>query len=64
MSDKFIFASTITEIDLGITASSVMSACEKYGMLSGCDVECPVLISGNCELMRDENKDLYKESQQ
>jgi len=55
------FANTITAIDLGETASSVMSSCEKYGMTWGCDTECPVLMAGNCELKDDENKNLWEE---
>ena len=47
---------------LGVTASSVMSDCYKYGMTYGCDVDCPVLKSGNCELQDTDNKELYKEA--
>jgi len=56
------FAKTITEIDLGAMASSVMTDCEKYGMTYGCNAECPVLIDGKCELQNEENKELYKEA--
>jgi hypothetical protein len=59
---KLEFAKAITEQDLGVTASSVMSDCYKYGMTYGCDVECPVLKSGNCELQDTDNKELYKEA--
>lgn len=61
MSDM-TFARTITELDLGITAASVMTDCEKYGMTYGCNTECPVLVAGKCELQDDENKKLYKEA--
>lgn len=54
------FARTICEIDLGSTASSVMSDCFKYGMSYGCNERCPVLISGKCDLQDDENKELYR----
>lgn len=54
------FARTIVEIDLGTSASSVMTDCEKYGMTYGCDEGCPVLIDGKCELQDSENKELYK----
>lgn len=43
------FANTMTELDLGATAASVMTDCEKYGMCYGCDEHCPVLIAGKCE---------------
>ena len=43
------FANTMTELDLGATAASVMTDCEKYGMCYGCDEYCPVLIAGKCE---------------
>lgn len=61
MSDKMNFANTITERDLGAMASSVMSDCEKYGMTWGCDINCPVLQRGECELKDAENKELYQE---
>lgn len=55
------FANTITAWDLGATASSVMSGCEKYGMTHGCDIDCPVLQAGNCKLKDDVNKVLWEE---
>jgi len=61
MKDKMNFAKTITEIDLGAMASSVMNDCYKYGMTWGCDVNCPVLQRGECELKDDDNKELYEE---
>ena len=61
MSDKMNFANTITEIDLGSMSSSVMNDCYKYGMTWGCDINCPVLQSGKCELKDDDNKELYQE---
>ena len=54
------FARTIVEIDLGVTASSVMTDCEKYGMSYGCNEDCPVLLAGKCELQDSVNKELYK----
>jgi len=59
--EKMNFANTITEIDLGAMASSVMTDCEKYGMTWGCNTGCPVLRAGKCELKDDENKELYQE---
>lgn len=50
MSNKMIFADTITEMDLGAMASSVMSDCEKFGMTWGCRPDCPVFQSGECNL--------------
>lgn len=61
VSIKTDFANTITEWDLGVTASSVMTDCEKYGMTWGCNVDCPVLRAGNCELKDSDNKELYEE---
>ena len=43
------FANTMAELDLGTTASSIMTDCEKYGMCYGCDQFCPVLIAGKCD---------------
>ncbi len=62
MNYKMGFAKNITTIDLGVTASSVMNDCYKYGMTYGCDTDCPVLRSGNCELQDDVNKELYMEA--
>ena len=39
----------MAELDLGTTASSIMTDCEKYGMCYGCDQFCPVLIAGKCD---------------
>lgn len=59
MSDM-TFARTITEMDLGAMASSVMTDCEKYGMTYGCNEECPVLLAGKCELKDSDNAELYQ----
>lgn len=42
------------------TGSLSMSACERYGMTWGCDIDCPVLQAGKCELKDTDNKDLYE----
>ena len=52
------FANTTAELDLGVTASSVMTECEKYGMCYGCDIYCPVLQRGECKC--EDNKELYQ----
>jgi len=56
------FAKEISSTSLGITASSVMSDCEHYGMTYGCNTECPVLLANKCELMNCENKELYEQA--
>ena len=55
------FARTINEHHLGIAAASIMTDCEHYGITYGCTVNCPVLMRGKCELMHDENAELYAE---
>lgn len=40
-----------------------MSDCYRYGMTWGCDIDCPVLQSGKCELKNAGNKELYQEYQ-
>lgn len=40
-----------------------MSACYTYGMNWGCDIDCPVLRAGECELKDDDNKELWAEVQ-
>lgn len=52
------FANTTAELGLGVTASSIMTECEKYGMCYGCDIHCPVLQRGECEC--EDNKELYQ----
>lgn len=46
-----------SKLNLGRTLASVgylgvysLSDCESYGMMNGCDEDCPVLNSGECEL--------------
>ena len=53
---KVDFANTLAD-----TVSLFMSDCERYGMTWGCDIDCPVLQRGDCELKDAENKELYKE---
>ena len=62
MSGKISFANELAHRDLGTTAASIMTDCERYGMSYGCDVDCPVLLAGECELQGNENKELYKEA--
>ncbi len=59
MSNKMIFADTITEMDLGAMASSVMSDCEKFGMTWGCRSDCPVFQSGKCKDVFFENIETF-----
>lgn len=42
---KLAFARTLAD-----TISPQLSDCEAYGMVSGCDKNCPVLVSGNCQI--------------
>ena len=52
---KLAFAKAINK-PLGI---HVQDDCTNYGITFGCDINCPVLRLGNCELKDDENKELY-----
>jgi len=61
---RLSFAKVISTQSLGVTASSIMTGCEHYGMTYGCNAECPVLTSGRCELQDSENKELYKQAMQ
>lgn len=58
---KKSFANTITAWDLGETASSVMTDCEKFGMTYGCKEDCPQLERGECEIY--ENVEQYLKEQ-
>lgn len=57
---KADFAQTIAELD-NTLSHATMSECESYGMTWGCDVDCPVLREGLCELKDAENKELYEQ---
>ena len=50
MSDKLDFAGTMAELHLGVTAASIMTDCEKFGMAYGCREDCPQLCRGECEI--------------
>jgi len=43
--------------DIGMFANG----CEQYGIVHGCDINCPVLQDGKCELKYSDNKELYKQ---
>lgn len=53
------FANITAELGLGVTAASVMTECEKYGMCYGCDQYCPVLKAGKCE--NEDSIEMYKD---
>ncbi len=57
---KVGLASSLAELDTGIS-HAMMTECEKYGMTWGCDLDCPVLRAGQCELKDAENRELYNE---
>lgn len=54
MNNKADFAKILSE-----NISLFMTDCEKYGMAYGCDVDCPVLRDGKCQLKETENKHLW-----
>lgn len=54
--DKIAFANTLAD-----TVFIGMNACYRYGMTWGCDIDCPVLQAGECELKDSDNKELYQE---
>lgn len=56
------FAKETSLMSLGITAASIMTDCEHYGMTYGCNAECPVLLAHKCELKNSDNKKLYEEA--
>ena len=55
---KYGIAAQIAEEDNSLN-HAMMTSCETYGMTWGCDTDCPVLVSGNCDLMHSENKELW-----
>jgi hypothetical protein len=57
---KLGLGKTLTELSLGITASSVTDDCFNYGIVAGCDEDCPTLNAGRCELQETDNKELYE----
>ncbi len=46
------FGNTLAEWDLGVTAASIMTDCEKFGMTFGCQEDCPQLERGECEIYK------------
>lgn len=54
------FAKTINRI----TGLQPSTDCFNYGITYGCNIDCPVLIAGECELQENENKELYLEIKQ
>lgn len=54
---KESFSNTLSDLS---GATHMMNECEKYGMTYGCDVDCPVLRAGECELQDSDNKELYQ----
>jgi len=63
MKKKLALGHILTEVDNGMP-NSILTDCEAYGMVSGCDENCPVLIAGKCELQDTDNKDLYELAKQ
>ena len=57
---KMDFADTINELDNTLYHPN-MTACESYGITWGCDIDCPTLIDGKCELKNSENYELYQQ---
>lgn len=45
-----------TLLDLDDSMPKGLSECEKYGMFSGCDENCPVLQRGDCNI----SEEVYK----
>ena len=54
----------MAELSLGVTALSIMNDCEKYGMVSGCDENCPQLLRGECEIYTDLDGYFKEESEE
>ena len=52
---------TLAEVDDRMP-NSILTDCEAYGMIAGCDIYCPVLLAGKCELQDTDNKELYQEA--
>ncbi len=61
--EKLALGYTLAEVDNGMP-NSILTDCEAYGMVGGCDENCPVLIAGRCELQDTDNKDLYESAKQ
>lgn len=50
---KMGVAQFLSSMSLGLTASGVMTDCEKFGMTWGCSEDCPQLQRGECEIYCD-----------
>jgi hypothetical protein len=50
---KINFAGELAYQGLGVTAYSIMTDCEKFGMTYGCQEDCPQLERGECEIYKN-----------
>ncbi len=57
--DKIYFSEAINTLN-----ETRGNDCHNYGITWGCNVDCPVLIRGECELQDSDNKELYIASQE
>ena len=55
------FARTVLAHDKRLSEPN-MDDCMAHGIMYGCSETCPVLLRGDCELMHDENKELYRQA--
>lgn len=49
--EKLALGHTLAEVDNGMP-NSILTDCEAYGMVGGCDENCPVLIARRYELVK------------
>lgn len=59
--DKLALGHTLAEVDNGMP-NSILTDCEAYGMVGGCDEYCPVLLAGKCALQDTDNAGLYQKA--
>lgn len=55
--EKAVFAKTILSLDNYLSDSN-MNECERYGIVWGCDEDCPVYQEGTCKL-QEENRKMF-----
>ncbi len=54
--EKIAFANTLAEIG---DYPKIMNECEKYGIVAGCDEDCPVFQRKECPVQK-ENEEHFK----
>ena len=59
--NKLMFSETLNSLDNGMP--NVTDECFNYGILGGCDENCPVYKRGECELQEEVQESIKKKQE-